>query len=65
VKLSCACETSYQKWKERGGAKAFFATTDGSHCGYSYGRPNISVAICWAVKSCNKYRKGEKCMEME
>ena len=65
VKMSKGCEQLYQKWKRYGGAKAFFETADGLHCGYSYGIPNISYAITWGMKSCNKYGKGEKCIRVE
>ena len=65
IKLSKSCKELYQQWQWLGGSKAFFATTDGSHCGYSFGRPTISYAINYAMHSCNKYGKGEKCVRLE
>jgi hypothetical protein len=65
MKLGKDCQWLYQKWQGLGGSKAFFATTDGVHCGYSFGRPNISYAITFAMRSCNKYGKGEKCLRLQ
>lgn len=65
IKLSKSCQELYQQWKWLGGSKAFFATADGSHCGYSFGRPTISYAITYAMRSCNRYGKGKTCVRLQ
>ena len=62
IRLGKGCSQSYKLWKDHGEHKAFFATPDGSHCGYSYGKSAVSIAKIYAWRSCERYSKDGVCV---